>query len=172
MLAQRLDCAAAGFQRLDHRARIHRPHAWQQLQHAERGERVARVVRPAQHAHHVLHVRGFEELEPAILHERNLAARKLDLEQVAVAAGAEQHRLALEQDPGLAPLQHLQRDVLRLRGEVIGGDEPGHLAAASRREEMLAMLTRRFRHQRVGNVEHGLRRPVVLPSVTTSAGGW
>ncbi len=39
------------------------------------GDGVARVVRPAQHAHEVLDVRGFEELEPAVLHERNLALR-------------------------------------------------------------------------------------------------
>jgi hypothetical protein len=63
------------------------------LQHAEPGQRVARVVRPAQHGEQVLHVRGLEELQAAVLHERDLAPRELDLEQVAVARAAEQDRL-------------------------------------------------------------------------------
>ena len=46
-----------------------------------------------QHRQRVLHVRGLQELQPAVLHERDVAPRQLHLEQVAVVAGAEQDGL-------------------------------------------------------------------------------
>ena len=76
------------------RARIGRSHAGQQLQHAKRRDAVARVVGPAQHRKQVLDVRGLEELETAVLHERDVAAHQLELEQVAVVRGAKEHGLA------------------------------------------------------------------------------
>ena len=56
------------------------------------GDLVARIVRPAQHREQILDVRGLEELQAAVLHERNVALRQLDFEHVAVSAGAEQTR--------------------------------------------------------------------------------
>ena len=58
---------------------------------------------------------------------------QLDLEQVAVAGGAEQHRLPAQQRPGLAPLQHLRRDVLGLRLQVVGRHVARQRAGAARR---------------------------------------
>ena len=104
----------ASAQCVQHPARIDRPHAGQQLQHAERCKRIARIVRPAQHADHVLDMRGFQEFQAAVFDERDLAAHQLHFEQVAVAVAAEQHRLALEGRAGFAPLQHLLRHVLGL----------------------------------------------------------
>jgi hypothetical protein len=79
-----------------------RADARQQLQAAERGDAVARVVGPAQHGQQVLDVRRLEELQPAVLHERDVAPHQLELQPVAVVAGAEQHRLVAQQLAGLA----------------------------------------------------------------------
>ena len=59
----------------------------------------------------VLDVRGFEKLEPAVLHERDVAAHELELEHVAVMRAAEQHGLALSATPLLARLEHALDDV-------------------------------------------------------------
>jgi hypothetical protein len=49
-------------------------------------------------------MRSFEEFEPAIFDERDIAPPKLDLEKIAVMSGAEQHGLPFERDPRLAIL--------------------------------------------------------------------
>ena len=48
--------------------------------------------------------RGFEKFEPAIFNERDIAPPKLDLKQVAVMSGAEQHGLPFERDARLPVL--------------------------------------------------------------------
>ena len=58
-----------------------RTDAGQQLNDAEAGDPVARVLGPAQKGQHVLDVGGLEELETAEFHERDVAARQLDLER-------------------------------------------------------------------------------------------
>ena len=63
------------------RAARRRPDAGQELHHAKARDAVARVLRPAQDGEHVLDVRGFEKLEPAELHERNVAPGQLELER-------------------------------------------------------------------------------------------
>ena len=76
---------------------------------AEAGDAVARIFRPAQDRQHVLDVRGFEKLQAAEFDERNVAPGQLDFERAAVVRGAEQHRLRLQREPGLAARQHASR---------------------------------------------------------------
>ncbi len=68
-------CASSSLRRAE------RADARQQLQHAEAGDAVARILGQAQHGQQVLDVRRIEEFEPAELHERDVAARQLDLER-------------------------------------------------------------------------------------------
>ena len=56
--------------------------------------------------------------EPAELHERDIAAGQFDLQRAAMAGGAEQHRLLLQQRAALAILQDPLDDVARLVGLV------------------------------------------------------
>ena len=48
---------------------------------------------------------GLHELQPAVFHERDVAACELDLEKVRVMRRAEQHGLALHRDPFFPVLQ-------------------------------------------------------------------
>src|SRR5271169_7068140 len=58
-----------------------------QLKRAVAGNRIAGVLCPAQDCEDILDVSGFEELEPAIFDERDVAPPKLDLKKVAVMSG-------------------------------------------------------------------------------------
>ncbi len=120
------------------------------------------IVGPAQHRQQILDVGGLEELEAAVLHEGDLAAPELDLENVAVAGGPEQHRLPAQRHVGLAAPQHLAADTLRLRLQVLDGHEPGPRSFAAARQQVLAVLARRLGHHGVGDVEHLLGGAVVL----------
>ena len=66
---------------------------------------------------------GFEKFEPAIFNKRDIAPPKLDLEQVAVMSGAEQHGLPFERDARLPVLKDIVHDIARLRRLVLGTDE-------------------------------------------------
>ena len=94
------------------------PTPGQQLQQAEAGDAVARILDEAQQRQHVLDVGGVEEFQAAELHEGNVAPGQLDLQRAAVAGGAEQHRLLLQQRAALAVFQHALDDVARLVGLV------------------------------------------------------
>jgi hypothetical protein len=83
----------------------------EQLQCPERGDAVARVLRPAQNRQHVLDMGRLEEFEAAIFDEGNIAPAELDLEEVAVMRGAEQHRLPAQRDAGLAVVEHAVGDI-------------------------------------------------------------
>ncbi len=147
---------------LDTGTGVRRAHAREQLRHAEHRERVAWIVRPAQHRHQVLDVRGFEELQSAVLRVRDLAFAQLDFEHVAVARAAEQHGLAPQRHVGFAPAQNLRADILSLRLQIIHRHQLGAYAFATRGQQVLAMLARRIGHQRVGYVEDFLGGTVVL----------
>ena len=69
------------------------PDAFEQLEQPEPGQLVAGVVGQAEQADQILHVGGLEEPQPAVLHVGDAAARELELEQVAVVRGPDQHRL-------------------------------------------------------------------------------
>ncbi len=91
-----------------------------------------------------------------------LAAQQLDLEHVAGAGVAEQHRLLAQQHAGLAALEHLAADEFGLRLQLVGGDVLRPPALAAHRQQVLAVLARRVAHQRIGHVEDRLRGAVVL----------
>ncbi len=83
-------------------------------------------------------------------------------EQVAVACGAEQHRLALEGHVRLAPPEYLGAHVLRLGLQLIDRDRTRPRALTAHGQEVLAVLARRFGHDRVRHIQHRLRRAVIL----------
>ena len=75
---------------------------------------VARVLGQPQEAEQVFDVGRLDELEPAVLVERDVAAGKLDFERHAVVRRPEQHRLLAQLRPPLAMLQDTVDDELRL----------------------------------------------------------
>src|SRR6185312_15488932 len=103
-----------------------------------------------------------EELQAAVLHERDLTSPELDLQQVAVAGRAKEHGLLAQRHAGLAAPQYLAADTLRLRLQVLHRDETGPWSLAAGGEQMLPMLARCLAHHGVGNVEHLLGGAVVL----------
>ena len=58
-----------------------------------------RVLRLAQDRQHIFDMRGLKEFEAAIFDERDIAPAELDLEEIAVVRGAEQHRLPAQPMP-------------------------------------------------------------------------
>ncbi len=145
------------------RCALRRAHAGQQLQHAERGQRVARVVGPAQHRQQVLDVRRLEELEAAVLHERDLALRaaRLRAGRCGWRCGTAPPG-ACSGTPASRRLSTCGAHVLGLRLQFIDGHVRGRPPGAAHRQQVLAVLARRIGHQRVGDIEHRLRGAVVL----------
>ena len=105
---------------------------------------------------------GFHELEPAVLHVRNVAAPELDFEQIAVVGAAKEHRLALERHAGLAVTQDLGDHPVGLGLVVEHGDQTGPRATAALRAQGLRILPGTFADQCVGQVQHRLYGSVVL----------
>ena len=137
------------------------PDAGQQLETRKAGDAVARVLGPAQEGQHVLDVGGLEEFEPAEFHERDVAARELDLERAAVVRGAKQHGLLLERDAGLAVLQDPLGDVARLVGLVAHGDQLRALGRGALGPQVLGEALGRELDDGVGGREDRLGRAVV-----------
>ena len=162
MIRQRLPAEARGLERVAGSLGVRRAHARHQLQHAEPGDPVARIVGPAQHREQVLDVRGLEELEPAVLDVGDVATHQLELEHVAVVGVAEQHGLSPQVDAALATLEHPLDDVAGLRLVVLHGHVARFRAPAAGAAQELAELAAAVGHQRVGGIEHRLRRAVVL----------
>ena len=106
-------------------------------------------------------MRGFEKLEAAELHERDVAARELDFEQGAVMRRPEQHRLRLERDARFTVLEHRVRDVARLVGFVAHADEPRSLGGGALGSQLLGEALLRQFHHCIGGGENGLGRAVV-----------
>ncbi len=106
-------------------------------------------------------MRCVQELEPAILHERDVASHELELQRCAVARRSKQHGLRLERHALLAACEHVLGDVTRLVRLVLHGDELRSLADAAHAREILGESLRGVRHHGVGRVEDRLRRAVV-----------
>ncbi len=144
--------------------------ALQQLEEPEPGQLVARVVEHPQQGHQVLDVGGLEELEPAVLYVRDVAADQLQLEQVGVVGGPEQHRLVVESHAVLPVGQHRVAHRLGL-GHLVGagaqqrpagaGDLRPQLHAAKLRVAKLR-AGRGLGHDGVGHGEDGRGGAVVL----------
>ena len=127
--------------------------AVEQLEDAEPRDLVPRVVRDPQHRERVLHVRGLEELQAPVLHERDVPPRELDLEHVAVVTGAEQHGLLSQRRPALAVLEDLPADGVGLVALVEAGEQPGAHAALALGPQHLLVPLRRERDHRVRRIE-------------------
>ncbi len=145
----------------DRPPRAGRSDAAQELQDAKPRHLVARVLGPAQDCQHVLDVRGLEELQAAVLDERNVAPGELDLERVAVVRRPHQNRLVAQQEPFLASLEDHLGDHLGLARLVLDGDQKRPRPLAARRHERLAEASLALVDHRVGGVEDGLGRAVV-----------
>ena len=68
-------------------------------------------------------MRRVEEAQAAVLDERDVAPGELELEQVRVVAGAEEHGLLLQFHPLLARREHALADRVSLRDFVARLDE-------------------------------------------------
>ena len=106
-------------------------------------------------------MRRFEELQPAELHERDVAASQFDLQPDAVLRGAEQHRLRLEPEPVLASRQHLFDDIARLIGVVAHRHQRRLLGGGALAPQVLRETLSRQTDDAVGRGEDSLRRAVV-----------
>ena len=115
-------------ERDDRPPRPHRPDSFDELEQPEPGELVARVVGETEQADEILDVRGLEEPQPAVLHVRDVPARQLELEQVAVVRGAHQHRLLAQRDALFAVREDLLAHRVDLRVLVGAAHEPRALA--------------------------------------------
>ena len=137
------------------------PDAGQQLRHAEAGDTVARVLRPAQHGEHVLDVRGLEELQPAELHERNVAPGQLDFERRAVMEARNSTACCFSAMPASRLLQDLLDDVAGLRGVVGDVDEGRALGRGAIGPQVLGEAFGGEFDHRVGRGQDRLRRTIV-----------
>ena len=160
--SQRLRCSGRRIETGEDVLGRRRPDPGQELQHPGAGRPVARVLGEAQDREQVLDVRGLEELQPAELHERDVAAGELDLERGAVARRAEEHRLRLQGRAGLPRREDLGADVVGLRGVVADGDELRPHPGAPLGPEVLGEALARLGDDGVGGTEDGLGRAVVL----------
>ena len=82
-------------------------------------------------------MRRFDELETAVLHERDVAATELDLEQVGVVRGAHQHGLAMERGSRFPVFEYALGDVVRFCLLILCGDEQGLLRRVASGEKVL-----------------------------------
>ncbi|MDT4830740.1 hypothetical protein FQZ97_642150 [compost metagenome] len=138
-----------------------RPHAGNELRDPEARHAPARVLRETQHGEQVLHMRGLEELEPAELHERDVAPRQFQLERRAVRRGAKQHRLRLQRQPALAVRQDLVGHPACLPG-LVGHEHQHRLAGRGLvGPQRLGVPLGGLRDDAVRHVEDRLRRAVV-----------
>ena len=99
---------------LDRSLGVRRADAVEQLQHAEGAGRVPRVFGQPQDRQRVLDMRRFEELQAAVLHERDVPPGQLDFQRVAVVGGAEEDRLLAQRDARLEVLQDAADQVVAL----------------------------------------------------------
>ena len=97
--------------------------AGQQLQDAEAGDAVARIFREPEDRKHILDVGGVEEFQAAEFHERDVAARQLDLQRTAVMRRAEEHRLLFQRGADFAFRENCLAGIVGLRGFVADTDE-------------------------------------------------
>ena len=110
----------------------------------------------------VLDMRGVEKLQPAELHERDVAASELEFERGAVVGGAKQHRLRFRARRPPRGWRARGRDEARLIGVVGDGDERGSAPAGRVGPKVLGETLGRERDHRVGGGEDGAARAVVV----------
>ena len=106
-------------------------------------------------------MRGFEEAQPAVLHEGNAAAGELELQLRAVAGAAEQHRLRLQRHAPFASFQHALGDAARLVAFVADADELRPRGRRAIGPEVLGEAFAREADHGIGRVEDRLGRTVI-----------
>ena len=155
---QRVRCCV---ERIEQPRRRRGTDARKEARGAEARHPVARIVGPPQHRQRVLDVRRFQELESAVLHERNVAPGELELQLRAVAPAPEQHRLRLERHALLALLEHVLGHAARLIGFVADRDEARPRRPDTLGPQILGEALPREADHRVGGIEDRLRRAIV-----------
>ena len=140
-----------------------RADAVEEAQRSGPGQLVPRVVEDAQQREEVLHVGRFEEPQAAVLHVGDVAAGELELEEVGVPRGPEQHRLVAQVDALVAVGEHRVADGGGLRGLVVAGaHERAAGARAGRHQHLARRVAGRGRgHDGVGDGDDRWRRAVV-----------
>jgi hypothetical protein len=106
-------------------------------------------------------VRGLEVPQPAVLDERDVAPRQLELEQIGVVRRPHEHRLLAQGRAALARVEHALTDLGRLRGLVEAHHQLWRAPARALRPQCLPVGAGRLLGDRVGDVEQRLRRAVV-----------
>src|SRR5271169_5686707 len=104
---------------------------------------------------------GLEEFETAIFDEGNIAPAELDLEEVAVMRGAEQHRLPAQRGAGLAVVEHAVGDIPSLRCLVLDIGQERQLCRSLGRIEGLRDLLGGPGNHRVRGIEDRLGRAII-----------
>ena len=103
-----------------------------------------------------------QKAQPPVLHEGDVAAAELHLQQIAVVGGPEEHRLLAQRHAGLAPLEDAPDDVIDLGDLVRHRDQPRPLSAGAGGEQLLGVALGGQSDDGVGRVEDRLGRAVVL----------
>ena len=94
--------------------RLARPDARQQRQQPPAGHHVARIFGQPQEGQQIFDVGRFDEFQPAVFVEGNIAPGQFGFEQHAVVRRPEQHGLPPQIDARLAMLENLPDDVFGL----------------------------------------------------------
>ncbi len=150
-------------ERLHEAGRRGRPDAVEQPQGPRPRQLVPGVVEQPEQRQQVLHMGGFEEAEPAVLHVGDVATGELELEEVGVPSGPEQHRLLAQVDALVAMTEHRVADRSRLGGLVVTGAQQRTAGTGThRREHLPGSVPGGGRgHDGVGGTDDGRRRAVV-----------
>ena len=154
---QRLPVVLRELERLKTFSGIDRPDAGQKLQRPLCGDAILRIVGPAQDRQKILYMRGLEKFQAAVFHVRNIAAHQLQFEQIAVMRAAKQHRLVAQLNALLARRKHSLDHVLRLGEFVDDADQSRVGAGGAPRTQIFPELLRSACHERVCDIEYGLR---------------
>ena len=139
-----------------------RADAGQQAQGPPAGHRVPRVLGQAQQRQQVLDVGRFDELQAAVLDERQAVLRQLAFQQDAVMRRAEQHRLLGQRNPAPLMIEDPADDERDLLVLVLASDQLGRRAGGARRPEILGVPLAGVGDHAVGRLQNRLRAAVVL----------
>ena len=107
-------------------------------------------------------MRGFDELQPAVLVEGNVGPGQLGFQEDAVMRRPKEHGLPPQIDARLAVLQNLADNVHGLIGVVLAVDQPRPLAVGPLGPEILGVSLLGQSDHAVGGFENRLRAAVIL----------
>ncbi len=107
-------------------------------------------------------MRGFEELQSAVFHVRDVTAYEFELEAIAMVRPAKQDGLLFKLQTLFAILQNFRNNILGFRITILDRNVLRFAAIRTIRKEILPILPLAFRDQAVGTIEYGLRRAIVL----------